>query len=74
LQKFEPSQNEIGEALPIQLNLGPKVYIKTITCLNFMSNGAIINWIHQPTLAMNDLPCGVAIAQVTFNPSFSMKK
>jgi hypothetical protein len=43
LQKFELSKNEIGEALPMQLNLAPKMYIKTITCLNFISNGAIMN-------------------------------
>jgi len=43
LPKFELSKNEIGEALPMQLNLAPKMYIKTITCLNFISNGAIMN-------------------------------
>jgi hypothetical protein len=43
LQKFELSKNEIGEAMPMQLNLAPKMYIKTIICLNFISNGAIMN-------------------------------
>jgi hypothetical protein len=43
LQKLELSKNEIGEAPSMQLNLAPKVYIKTITCLNFNSSGAIMN-------------------------------